>query len=403
MKRKVFIAWSGERSKQVAESLFAWLNKVFRELIPFCSTVSIQAGERWRDRLSREFKGADLGVLCLTPENIGSTWLLFEAGALAAASRYKIVIPYILQSTKVNLPGPLDTFQAALADREGTRGLVETIAQKTGAEVTAMLRKCDRLWPELHERLMAIQSSQMELLNPVVHGIPVVSAFRELDYAKMLREFDAYREGDLLVYNAEFNTFTSSQVFGTVWGDFHKLPRIRKAIFLSSQDKARVLAVMLKPLLWDPATLPILDKFIIREYVETPSHRRDGLDRVSFAIFRTDVSDARPPIYPRAAVWILSSPFSSRIVSPFVEGVRCWKCEYALSVDVSWDPIERLDAIWRRQVGNAGPEMTVQDLVAKYASAEGSYGERNGATQGIAARRSSKGKPSARKRRQQGA
>jgi hypothetical protein len=47
------------------------------------SEIDIQKGERWNDQIGRQLKDHDIGILCVTPENTSSDWLLFEAGALS--------------------------------------------------------------------------------------------------------------------------------------------------------------------------------------------------------------------------------------------------------------------------------------------------------------------------------
>jgi len=50
---------------------------------PFMSSVDIRAGERWSHDLSEELKGAQYGIVCVTPFNIHRSWMNYEAGALA--------------------------------------------------------------------------------------------------------------------------------------------------------------------------------------------------------------------------------------------------------------------------------------------------------------------------------
>jgi hypothetical protein len=42
-----------------------------------------EAGVRWEDVVSSELKETDFGILCLTPDNLQSTWLNFDAGRSA--------------------------------------------------------------------------------------------------------------------------------------------------------------------------------------------------------------------------------------------------------------------------------------------------------------------------------
>jgi hypothetical protein len=48
---------------------------------PYMNQRDNEAGVRWEDVVSSELKETDFGILCLTPDNLQSTWLNFEAGA----------------------------------------------------------------------------------------------------------------------------------------------------------------------------------------------------------------------------------------------------------------------------------------------------------------------------------
>jgi hypothetical protein len=49
---KVFVSWSMDRSKKIANALQNWLPDVFQSLEVFMSDHNIQAGDRWGNELS---------------------------------------------------------------------------------------------------------------------------------------------------------------------------------------------------------------------------------------------------------------------------------------------------------------------------------------------------------------
>jgi hypothetical protein len=79
-KLKVFISWSGERSKHVAAKLDTWLREVIQAVEPKFSP-NIEKGTFWVSEI-RESLTTDFGIVCLTPETLNENWILFEAGAL---------------------------------------------------------------------------------------------------------------------------------------------------------------------------------------------------------------------------------------------------------------------------------------------------------------------------------
>ena len=64
----LFIAWSGERSRFVAETLYDWLPKVIK-VKPWMSDYDIFSGERWFEKILKGLKTSDAGIICLTREN----------------------------------------------------------------------------------------------------------------------------------------------------------------------------------------------------------------------------------------------------------------------------------------------------------------------------------------------
>ena len=77
----LFICWSGRRSRRMAEAFDSqWLPKVFGgRITSFVSFADIEKGEGWFERLLTELGKADAALVCLTPENLASPWMHFEA------------------------------------------------------------------------------------------------------------------------------------------------------------------------------------------------------------------------------------------------------------------------------------------------------------------------------------
>ncbi len=80
---KVFISWSGDESRQIAEALRDWLATLSESVEPYMSARDNEAGVRWNSVISGELERSDFGILCVTPTNLQAPWLLFEAGALS--------------------------------------------------------------------------------------------------------------------------------------------------------------------------------------------------------------------------------------------------------------------------------------------------------------------------------
>ena len=124
---KVFLSWSGERSKAVATALSTWLADVIQSVVRWMSDHDIQAGSRWGANLDSELEQTNFGVLCLESDNLEKPWLLFEAGSLAKSISIARVVPYRLDVSATDVKPPLSQFQGVDATKEGTLKLIQSI------------------------------------------------------------------------------------------------------------------------------------------------------------------------------------------------------------------------------------------------------------------------------------
>lgn len=127
----IFISWSGERSRAAATALRDWLPKVIKDSAPWMSEKDIAPGARWSEQICQALSTARFGILCVTPENSSSPWLLFEAGALAIQLREKNVCPLLFGTDPSQLSPPLSLFQALKANKEDIQKLLKALNKLT--------------------------------------------------------------------------------------------------------------------------------------------------------------------------------------------------------------------------------------------------------------------------------
>jgi hypothetical protein len=161
---KVFISWSGAKSKTVAAALRQWIPDVIQTVEPWMSTTDIDAGARWNRDIDKELGETKFGIICLTKTNHSSPWILFEAGALAKTIEDTFVCPYLIDIVPSEIPrGPLTQFQAKRADEKETWELIATInkALKEGFLPEERLRRTfERCWPDLKSTLANLPPEQ---------------------------------------------------------------------------------------------------------------------------------------------------------------------------------------------------------------------------------------------------
>jgi TIR domain-containing protein len=151
----VFISWSGERSKHAAEALRAWLPKVINALKPWVSVSDIDKGSRWSADVAGRLEQARFGIICLTPGNLHSDWIVFEAGALSKTLQNTYVCPLLFDLHPADVKGPLAQFQATRAVKEEIRKLLQTVnsalAEQSLTEAH-LTEAFDVWWPKLQEQ-----------------------------------------------------------------------------------------------------------------------------------------------------------------------------------------------------------------------------------------------------------
>jgi hypothetical protein len=161
---KVFISWSGSKSRAIALKLREWLPSVIQSVKPWMSSADIDAGGRWDKYIANELEETKFGIICLTKSNQTAPWILFEAGALAKTVEDTFVCPYLIDLEPLDVQhGPLSQFQAKRADEKETLELLYTInkALRDSNLTNEQLKKTfDLWWPELKTMLEATPTDQ---------------------------------------------------------------------------------------------------------------------------------------------------------------------------------------------------------------------------------------------------
>jgi TIR domain len=169
----VFISWSGERSKYVAECLRVWLKQVIQAIKPWLSSEDILAGARWNGEIATHLSRTKFGIICVTPENLDSAGLSFEAGALAKTiDERTFVCPYLVELEEIDPQHPLSQFQCKRTNKEGTYDLVRSIhsaLRLTNTEIDLTEQQVkeayDLWWPKLEEQLTRIPDQPVEQIE----------------------------------------------------------------------------------------------------------------------------------------------------------------------------------------------------------------------------------------------
>ncbi|EOY5729804.1 toll-Interleukin receptor [Enterobacter bugandensis] len=124
---KVFISWSGQRSKVVAEIFSDWLKCVIQASQPWISTRDIDRGAIWFSEINDKLKDVSVGVVFLTQENKNKPWILFETGALAKGLTTNRVCTFLIDLKPEDLQDPLAQFNHTAPNENSVWELTRTI------------------------------------------------------------------------------------------------------------------------------------------------------------------------------------------------------------------------------------------------------------------------------------
>ena len=148
-----------KNSGAAAEALRTWLPKIINAVKPWLSSADIDKGARWSTDIAVRLESSKAGIICLTPSNLQSEWILFEAGALSKTIANTFVCPFLIGLEPTQVKGPLAQFQATKAVREDVLRLLKTL--NSGLDETALTEAhieeaFEVWWPKLDSQLKTL-------------------------------------------------------------------------------------------------------------------------------------------------------------------------------------------------------------------------------------------------------
>lgn len=159
---KVFISWSGAKSQEVAKVLKQWIPCVIQSVEPYFSSADINKGARWSTDIAKELQNASFGILCVTKENLSSSWLNFEAGALSKSIEQSKVCPFLVDLKPSDIQdSPILQFQMASATKDDVFKLFKSIntnLEDSKLNEDVLSTTFDTFWPKIEEALKMISS-----------------------------------------------------------------------------------------------------------------------------------------------------------------------------------------------------------------------------------------------------
>ena len=163
---KVFLSWSGERSKAVAELLNDWLCCVIQAARPWVSTRDLDRGSLWFGEINEQLKDTSIGIICLTQENRVRPWILFEAGALAKGLSTSRVCTLLIDLQPKDVEDPLAQFNHTFpTDKESMFNLVRTLntaLANNGLDSRVLEQVFNTYWNQFEQKFKEIIENTKE-------------------------------------------------------------------------------------------------------------------------------------------------------------------------------------------------------------------------------------------------
>ncbi|WP_375304110.1 toll/interleukin-1 receptor domain-containing protein [Bradyrhizobium sp. A11] len=158
---RVFMSWSGELSRELAEAFRNWLPSALQYVKPYFTPADIEKGSKWATEIFKELSASSICVLVLTRDNLASNWIMFEAGAISTTIDRAKVCPVIFDLEETDLQGPLAQFQATRFFKEDVRKLFFTIngaaaEQKLSDSVASAV--FEKWWPDLETQITKVMN-----------------------------------------------------------------------------------------------------------------------------------------------------------------------------------------------------------------------------------------------------
>ena len=210
----VFLGWSGPASEKVATVFREYLPAMIQALDPFMSKEDISKGSRWPSDIGDKLNDSRCGIFCVTPENLESKWIHFEAGAISKIVNESYVCPFLLGMSETELKAPLNMFQATTFDKNEVYKLLETLNSLCigfGLEERTLRMSFETYWPKIESELSKIKK---DITKPTVDKKTVKEASSADEHIEelVLNTRELLRQVSLLEKNAKMSFYPSNYV-----------------------------------------------------------------------------------------------------------------------------------------------------------------------------------------------
>ena len=104
-KNKIFISWSKDTSKLIAQELRIFINNIFSSAIELFFSPEIYKGTCVDKEIHENLLSCSKCIVCITADNFKNPWLLYESGVIYGSNYNKsnnksIIVPILFESDR---------------------------------------------------------------------------------------------------------------------------------------------------------------------------------------------------------------------------------------------------------------------------------------------------------------
>jgi hypothetical protein len=131
------------------------------------SESHIDKGAKWSPEIAAQLEQAQIGIICLTQDNLTDSWINFEAGALSKLKDSR-VCTFLLDLSPAQVPFPLAQFQHTHYDKEDIQRLLDSINKKLPEPLSSeqLTIGFEMWWKKLDEQLTKIPKASPATSQP---------------------------------------------------------------------------------------------------------------------------------------------------------------------------------------------------------------------------------------------
>ncbi|EKT4548792.1 toll/interleukin-1 receptor domain-containing protein [Flavobacterium psychrophilum] len=220
---KVFISWSGERSRLVAELLNNWIQCVLQAVDPWLSSKDIDRGSLWFSEITTQLSNTHNGIVCLTKSNLNKPWILFESGALAKGLSSNRVYTFLIDLNPNDIKDPLAQFNHTTPNRESVYQLIRSInngLEENSLKENILLNVFDTYFPQFDRDFKQILKDTKD--EEVIEVRPKEDILNEILYSvrgmdKRLRILEDNENGNIRKIDYVINNRKREEGFSKVF------------------------------------------------------------------------------------------------------------------------------------------------------------------------------------------